>query len=129
VQDYLNLSISSNPMGVWYDPKRDGTIESYIEKCRDEGLPKCFRGSEQFHQLVDLGYIVPNITSIRIMYSHGRGDEFYGVVDDFKLEGIEVAVHGGKKGVHDPSELLSGDVPHFEVDMINPYPKSKQSNK
>lgn len=112
-------------MGLWYDPSRDGTIEEYIEHCRNERIPKCFRGPEQFQQLVDLGYITPNITSIRIMYSSGRGDEFYGVVDDFKLEGIEVAVHCGKKGIHDPKELLSGDVPHFEADMLNPYPEPR----
>jgi hypothetical protein len=112
-------------MGVWYDPSRDGTIEEYIEHCRNERIPKCFRGPEQFQQLVDLGYITPNITSIRIMYCSGRGDEFYGVVDDFKLQGIEVAVHCGKKGIHDPKELLSRDVPHFEVDMLNPYPEPR----
>ena len=106
-------------MGVWYNPQRDGTIEEYIENCRNERLPK----------LVDLGYITPNITSIRIMYSSGRGDEFYGIVDDFKLEGIEVHVHAGKKGIHDPKALLSGDVPHFEVDMMNPHPESRKPTK
>jgi hypothetical protein len=116
-------------MGVWYDPSRDGSIEDYVEHCRNERIPKCFKGHEQFQQLIDLGYITPNITSIRIMYNFARGDEFYGVVDDFKLEGIILNAHSGKKGIHDPKELLSEDVPYFEVDMMNPSPQPLKSIK
>ncbi|MAG02218.1 hypothetical protein CMI42_02680 [Candidatus Pacearchaeota archaeon] len=116
-------------MGLWYDAQRDGTIEDYIEYCRNERLPKCFRGPEQFQRLVDLGYITPDITSIRIMYNFGRGDEFYSVVRGFKLEGADVLVHSGKQGIHDPRELLSGDVPHFEIDNLNPHPEPRESIK
>ena len=107
-------------MGVWYDPSRDGTIEEYIAYCRNEMVPKCFKGHKQFQQLVDLGYVTPLITSIRIMYNIGRDDEFYGVVEDFKLEGIILNAHSGKEGIHDPKELLSNEIPYFEIDMINP---------
>jgi len=112
-------------MGVWYDPSRNGTIEEYINHCRTERVPKCFKGPEQFQQLVDLGYITPNITSIRIMYIYSRDDEFYGVVDDFKLEGVQRPSHSGKEGIHNPEELLCGDTPYFEVDMMNPHPEPR----
>lgn len=110
-------------MGAWYDPKRDGSIEDYIEYCRNEQIPKCFKGADHYQQLIDLGYVTPNITSIRIMYG-SRGDEFYGVVDDYKLVGVDVPVHAGKTGIHDPKELLS-NIPCFEIDMINPFPEKR----
>ena len=59
------------------------------------------------------------------MYNDGRDDEFYGVVDNFQLLGIVLNRHSGKKGLHDPKELLSGDTPYFEIEMINPHPKPK----
>ena len=110
-------------MGVWYDPSRDGTIAEYIMYCRNERVPRCFKGHEQFQQLIDLGYITPNITSIRIMYNINREDEFYGVVDNFQLEGVILKAHSGKGGIHNPKELLSKDTPYFEIDMMNPNPK------
>ena len=110
-------------MGVWYDSSRDGTIKEYIEHCRNEMISKCFKGHEQFQQLVDLGYITPNITSIRIMYNIYRDDEFYGVINNFQLEGIILNAHSGKEGIHDPKQILSGDTPYFEVDMMNPNPE------
>lgn len=112
-------------MGVWYEPSRDGTIEEYIQHCKDERVPKCFKGPEQFQQLVDLGYMTPDITTIRIMYTYSRGDEHYGVNGDFNLEGIVAPQHAGKEGIHNPQELLSGNTPYFEIDNINPNPEPR----
>ena len=110
-------------MGLWYEPARDGTIHEYIANCRADMMPKCFKGYEQFRQLVELGYVTPLVTSIRLMYNHGRDDEFYGVVDDFKLEGIILNSHSGKSGVHEPEDILADDKPYFEIEMINPNPE------
>ncbi len=109
-------------MTVWYNPKRDGTIEEYIKYCRIEMLPKCFKGYGQFKDLKDKGYITPNITNLRLMYNYARDDEFYGVIDGYRLEGIILNSHSGKEGIHDPKDILE-DAPYFEIDMINPNPK------
>tara|TARA_Y100000034_G_C6907867_1_gene421894 strand:- start:6362 stop:6709 length:348 start_codon:yes stop_codon:yes gene_type:complete len=108
-------------MVAWYDPKINGTIEEYIEFCKSNQMGISFKGPEQFQQLVNLGYITPHITSIRLMYGMGSAG-FYQVIDNFQLEGVDVSVHAGKEGIHNPKELLSGDVPHFEVSMMNPHP-------
>jgi len=71
----------------------------------------------------DLFRITPNITSIRIRYNIGRDDEFYGVINNFQQEGIILNAHPGKEETHDQKKLLSGDMPYFEVDMINPNPE------
>ena len=109
-------------MAIEYTPDRDGTIEDYIRMSKNQRVPLCFKGYEQFQNLVNLGYIEPNITLIRVMYNHDRGDEFYGVIDDFKLEGMLVNVHRGKEGIYNPEEILLEDTPYFEVDMVNPNP-------
>jgi len=114
-------------MGVWYDPSRDGTIEEHIKNCRDKNIPINFKGHEQFEQLVNLGYIEPHITAIRIMYNDAKQDEHYGVIDDFQLEGIILNAHSGKQGIHNPKDLLSVNTPHYEVIMINPFPEPQKT--
>ena len=110
-------------MGVWYDPLRDGTLDEYIKRFKQNRISGYFKGHEQFRQLADSGYLTPNVTSIRIMYGSERDDEFYFVVDDFRLEGAELRAHSGRKGIYDPREVLSEDTPHFEVEMMNPNPR------
>lgn len=102
-------------MGVGYNPKQNGTVQGYIRKCREERVPICFKGAAQFQMLVDLGLVIPHMTFVRLMYNLGRGDEAYQVVDGFRLEGLEIAVHGGQSGIHDAKKILSRKAPYFEV--------------
>jgi len=108
-------------MTVWYDPSKDGTIDEYIANCKKHDIPPCFKGAKDFQKLIELDYIVPMITNIRLLYNYAKGDEFYLVTTDYQFEGVEVNIHRGKKGIHKPDELLSGDAPCYEVNMINYY--------
>jgi hypothetical protein len=112
---------------VVYQPCRDGTIQEYFEHCEGERLPACFFGLEQFKELTELGYILPYVTKIRIMYSSGRWDECYLVIKDFQLEGIEMEAHSGKKGIHKPEDILTADCPHYEVHDRNRNPQDKET--
>lgn len=109
-------------MGIWYDSSKDGTIEEYIKYCKDERIPKTFKGDVQFQGLIKLGYILPEMTYLRII-NEDRSDEFYRVTKEFNLEGMSLDFHSGKKGIHNSKEILSGDIDYFEVEMINPNPK------
>jgi hypothetical protein len=53
------------------------------------------------------------------MHNEGRGDEFYTVIDDFKLHGEDVEVHAGKKGTHEPEDILTPVSPYYEVGGLN----------
>ena len=93
-----------------------------------------FEGYEQFEFLKSQNLLVPRITTIRLMWNIGRGDEHFDITEDFKLEGILLNAHSGRPGIHDPKEILqikdnfrSGNkyVP-FEISMPNRevlYPK------
>lgn len=90
----------------WYNPKRDGTLDDYFAQYNGQSACPLFKGHVWFEKLRDLGYLMPDVTIIRIMWSHGRSDEHYRVTSDFKLEGIVVPMHGGRPGIHDPKEIL-----------------------
>ncbi|MBI2578613.1 MAG: hypothetical protein HYW26_02785 [Candidatus Aenigmarchaeota archaeon] len=105
----------------FYKPERDGTIENYLKNRRETNLPFAFRGLEPYQQLWDKGYIAPGIASIRLVFSHARSDEHYCVVSEQELEGVELPVHSGKAGIHDPREILTGkDFSWWEISGLNP---------
>jgi hypothetical protein len=129
---YLNLSLGlinksrfTADMGktwhsnAWYTPKRDGSLEDYLGI--HDGLSSfpLFKGYEHFRMLKDRGFFLPCYSVIRVMYNIGRGDEHYLVTDDFQLEGVEVNVHAGKAGTHDPKKLLSGRCPPWEAQNLD----------
>jgi len=102
-------------MGVWYDSRRNGTIPEYIEICKEDRVPICFKGVRRFRQLVGLGLVVADITSLRLMTG---GDEGYMVVErdgGFMLEGMDMSHHAGQPGVHKPEKILTRAAPYFEI--------------
>ena len=86
-------------------------------------IPKTFKRDEQFQELIKLGYILPEMTYLRII-NEDRSDEFYRVTKEFNLEGILLDFHSDKKGIHNSKEILSEDIDYFEVDRMNPNPKN-----
>ncbi len=107
-------------MGLWYDSKRDGTIEDYLKWCKEQNVPFAFKGIEPYRALWKKGCIVPEITSLRLCYNHARPDEFYVVAGEHELEGVELQQHSGKKGEHKPEEILTDDAPYWEISNLNP---------
>jgi hypothetical protein len=100
-----------------YDEKRDGPLSSYIEARDGTGTFTLFKGFEHFDMLRREGWLAPNMSVIRVMWNTFRGDEHFGVTEDFQLEGIENRSHGGRPGIHDPRTLLA-ETPPFEAQRL-----------
>ncbi|MEK6933594.1 MAG: hypothetical protein AABW75_01825 [Nanoarchaeota archaeon] len=66
------------------------------------------------------GYIEPNITTIRVMWNIGRGDEHFDIVNKNTLRGIAAPAHSGRPGDHSIS--LLDKVPSYEIH----YPITKR---
>jgi len=91
----------------WYNPKRDGTLDEYFERFDEQQACPLFKGYAWFEKLRDRGYLMPNVSFIRIMWNVGREDEHYRVTADFKLEDIVGSAHSGQQGIHDPKKILA----------------------
>jgi hypothetical protein len=85
----------------------DGDIKKYLKKMHENGaVCPSFKGYEPFKQLLDLGVMLPEVASIRLV--HGQGsDEHYILVDENSLEGVELKAHSGKPGLHNAEILLT----------------------
>ena len=99
----------------------DGDIKLYLKEMHENGaVCPSFKGYEPFEQLWNLGVMHPEIASIRLVYGQGM-DEHYLVVDEDKLEGIELKAHSSKPGLHNAKELLTKTTaPFWEVDGLDP---------
>ena len=100
----------------------DGDIKQYLIESHSNGMVSpTFKGYESFEQLWDLGVVTPKITSIRLMFNIGRGDENYIVADKEHLEGIVVNAHPGQEGLHNTEEILTKTkADYWEVSMLHP---------
>jgi len=78
--------------------------------------------------LVDEGYILPEFTSIRLMWNTGRDDEHFIVNEQFQLEGCDGLIHhAGRPGIFDPEEFLERkELPPWEAQHLNPYPEKRK---
>lgn len=105
-----------------YSGAIDGNIKEYLVECRQDGrVAPTFKGYEPFKQLWDLEAIVPDYTSIRLMWSSGRTDEFYIVLDKEKIEGINLRVHSGQPGIHNTQKILTNtDADYWCIEGLNP---------
>ena len=121
------MSISDKP---WYTPKRDGTLDEYLEKRRYGIMPQwgvypLFKGYDFFQRLWDEGYLEPNVSCIRLMWNWGRYDEHFSITEDGHLEGIQLPAHSGRPGKHDPKKVLSRG-PCWEAQILNRNPKKRK---
>lgn len=105
----------------FYKPRRDGPIENYLKMRKEMNLPFSFRGLEPYQELWNKRYIMPDIASVRLVFSHARSDEHYCVVSEHELEGIELPMHSGKPGMHDPEKILTDkEISWWEISGLNP---------
>ena len=103
-----------------YDPKRDGNLEEYLlTHLGYVGPFNLFKGYEWYKILVEKEYLVPHIGVIRLMWNIGRDDEHFVITEDFRLEGMEAPAHAGRKGIHDPKDILTDDGPGWEAHNLN----------
>ncbi len=93
-------------MAIHYKPAHDGTLHEYITRCNQNRTPPTFKGVQFFPQLVELGYIVPDISVVRIVLSHAAFDQAYAVQENMKLAGLDLPLHSGISGEHTLDELL-----------------------
>ncbi|MFH1977942.1 MAG: hypothetical protein ABIJ92_01300 [Candidatus Aenigmatarchaeota archaeon] len=110
----------------WYTPERDGSLARYMEEHDGRVTSRLFHGLKQYQLLWDTGYLEPQISSIRLMWSHARSDEHYMVISENELEGIEAAYHGGKPGIHRPKDILIADAPPWEALDLHPHPTARK---
>ena len=108
--------------GTHYRGNIDGDIKKYLNKMHENGaVCPTFTGYEPFKQLLDLELVCPEVTSIRLMFNHARGDEHYIVVDEEHLEGILLNAHSGQKGLYNTKDILTKtEAKYWEVDGLNP---------
>ena len=101
----------------WYIPKRDGPLEEYLRSHNGySGTFSLFKGYRYYGIMKKRGYLIPNCTIIRLMWNVVRGDEHFGVTEDFQLMGIgQDTPHPGRPGIHDPRKILSSRNPCWEV--------------
>ena len=113
-----NLS-SFNPQFYGYDPKRDGTLAEYFKIHDGHSSFPLFRGYKMFKRLRDEAWLLPDFSTVRLMWNVGRGDEYFGVNEDYFLIGLEANFHSGRPGVHDPLVVLGArGAPMWEVNHI-----------
>ncbi len=81
----------------YYKLERDGSLEKYLEI--HDGITSfpLFKGIEIYQKLFDEGYLVPNVSVIRLMWNIGREDEHFLVLEDGKLEGLSLSAHSGER--------------------------------
>jgi hypothetical protein len=94
-----------------YQKERDGKLSEYLrERCFSGGTFSLFKGMKDFNMLKNYNLFRIGITSIRVMWNIGRGDEHYMIVEnngEIMLEGITgTGSHDGNPGLHKPEDIL-----------------------
>ncbi|MBI2583653.1 MAG: hypothetical protein HYW25_03230 [Candidatus Aenigmarchaeota archaeon] len=109
-----------------YIAERDGDLREYLAS-RDFGYGSTFplfRGYEFFRRLWDEGYIIPDMSVIRVMWSFGREDEHYMVKGKSELTGITLPHHSGIPGTHNPRRILKNRL--WEAQCLEPDPEPRR---
>ena len=108
----------------WYNPERDGTLTDYFRVHDGITSTALFKGYDDFKLLWNEGYLVPNMSYIRLMWNVGREDEHFRLVSKSALEGIAAPAHAGRPGVFDPEKILS-EGPAWEAGNLRRRPKKR----
>jgi hypothetical protein len=88
-----------------YDSSVDGSLGEYLGK-NDSPL---FRGSGIYEVLWNDGFVDRGVTVVRLIGAGGARIESYGVREDGKLYGLDVADNPGRSGTHSHIELIGHD--------------------
>jgi hypothetical protein len=114
---------------AWYTPGRDGPLKDFLEYARTGSFNPMFKGYEHYKMLWDEGFLVPDYSTIRLMWNTSRGDEGFFVKGEFQIEGMDgVALHTARPGIHDPRKVLEApDCPYWEAHGLSRKPVSRKS--
>jgi hypothetical protein len=119
----------------WYTQDVDGPIKDYIEKRRSSGAEPMFRGFRHYEMLWNKGLLMPECSTIRLVWGSGGGQYFI-VKGLHEIEGIDDAMaHQAKPGIHDPEKILEepieGEQMRFEAHYLerNPVPRVPENKK
>jgi hypothetical protein len=93
-----------------YSPKIRGDLEKYLKEFDGSQADNLFHGSEYFFVIKDKGWMIPNLTFIRVNRSPAP-DAGYFVNSDFMLESrgigeLNMSLIGAEKGIYDPKKAL-----------------------
>jgi len=112
----------------WYTPKRDGSLEKYLETYDGISCFPLFKGYQHYKLLWDQGFLDPNIGIIRLMWNYARDDEHFLVLGEYQIQGMsDLPAHAGREGIFDPRELLEErNCPAWEAQGLNPRPKARK---
>lgn len=100
-----------------YNQERDGPLDVFLDTRNSGGTFALFDGLDAYELLKREGWLAPRISIIRLMWNAGRGDAHFQVTEDFRLEGIANAAHGGEPGIHEPADVFK-DAPPFEAHAL-----------
>ena len=103
-----------------YDPKRNGSLEEYLESHDGNSACPLFKGYEHYKMIWDRGLFIPDMSFIRIMWNMGRDDEHYLVTGQFEITEFENESHGGMPGKYNPRKVLRGRCPAWEARHLKP---------
>jgi len=106
----MNISDMFKP----YSPEIKGDLETYLRTQDDGGADNMFLGPKYFFVLKDKGFLVPNISLVRVGFSPAP-DICYFVNSDFLLEShgsgdYNMSAVDAKKGVYDPNKALKNKI-------------------
>ena len=93
-----------------YSPEVRGDLEKYLIECDGGNAVNNFYGPEYFFKIKDKGFMVPEMTYIRVNQSP-IPDLVYFVNSNFLLESRSIGEHnmscvGAEKGVYNPRVAL-----------------------
>jgi len=91
--------------------KRYDSIEEYLKVCRKNTIAPDFFSIEPFNYLWKKGLLISPMSLIRIIKDDS--DELYGLTGLGKLEGINLAGYKKTEGIHEPVDILAGNIWHL----------------
>ena len=79
--------IFNETLGTEYNPGRDGPLKEYIER-HDMATPAAFKGSKHYEMLWDEGFLIPNVTALRLYWSCAGDDDYFVVKNREQIKGV-----------------------------------------
>lgn len=104
-----------------YSPEIRGDLEEYLRQHDGFSADNLFRGPEYFFIIKERGFIIPNVTCVRVDQSP-IPDVGYFVNSDYLLESYgageyNMSLVGAEKGVYDPNVVLKNK--NWSINPLN----------
>lgn len=91
----------------YYVPELDGSLEEYLRERDGFSATPLFFGSDSYRLLWDEGWLIPEISVVRLMWNIGRDDEHFFVINRDTIQGTGgTSRHAGRPGVFRIEEIF-----------------------